>query len=466
MVHNKYRFKKNIEEQPIPGGRSGLDTVKEILRISLSLMRIPRLFATLFLFPLLITLVLVFFQATTTVSLMNVADSYDTPTKRMKRRQEEGHFIRQRLLGTNGLLPQIQLCIWNDVIGDSDKKGKAHKILEQPTPIEGCKLDKFDIVLQVKDPSTFDAAPYQKRLNGKFQRLHLCKECKSDIVIAPESKPVTANLFSIQGLILLTAVRRSEQAELLAQKSDDRLKGSRAKLGKEILNLPGLYAPTSVSDLHATMIGILNIASLIIIASWLAMKSHRKVLDYFAASGALLPLVAASGRAIFYGSLWVLTGARVLCFLFSSAPFCYYVFSSVTAKHTNTFTFAGNTAAFGLWLISLTAMFSLSATIASISELRFRHSPLSFIFRYIPLLFCAFGGTIWGITLIVSSAQAVTVRDTIAALPLIGMIPVLLAPIFVPSDNVLALQSILSVTALVFAVRANTRWFGAHLEEL
>lgn len=111
-------------------------------------------------------------------------------------------------------------------------------------------------------------------------------------------------------------------------------------------------------------------------------------------------------------------------------------------------------------------MFSLAATIASISELRNRYSPLSFIYKYIPLVFCAIGAMVWGITLLESSPEAVSLRDTIAALPLVGMVPVLLAPIFVPSDNVLVLQSILSVAALVFAVRANTRWFGAHLEEL
>jgi hypothetical protein len=223
---------------------------------------------------------------------------------------------------------------------------------------------------------------------------------------------------------------------------------SGAKLGKEILNLPGLYAPTPLSEINATIIGILNIASLIIIGAWLAMKSHRKVLDYFAASGSLLPLVAASG------------------FLMSSVPFSYSVFTSMATKHTKTFAFGGDGAAFGLWLIAMTAMFSLAGTIASISELRTKYSPLSFVYRYIPFFLCVVGGSVWGMTLLFDSSSAVTTRDLIAAFPLVGIVPVLLAPIFVPSDNVLVVQSILSVTALVFAIRANTKWFGAHLEEL
>lgn len=446
--------------EDLPSHRA-LPISSEILRLSLCLIRIPRLFATLFLFPLLVSLILVLFQATATISLVNVADSYESPTKRVKQSRQEGMFIREKLLGVAGSLPPIKVCRW-----ESAPQGPNGGTERAPTTPEGCSLERYDVVLRVDEPAFFNSTAYQKRLDGKFLRLHLCRECRSDIIITPTTKRVAAHLFSVQGLILLSMARRAEQAELLAKTPDADPETPGAKLGKNILNLPGLYAPTPVSDIHATLIGILNVASLIIIAAWLAMKSHRKVLDYFAASGSLLPLVAASGRGIFYGALWVLTGARVLCFLLSSAPFSYYVFSSVTAKHENTFTFAGNAAAFSLWIIALTAMFSLAATIASISELRARHSPLSFMYRYIPLLFCAGGAIIWALTLLDSSAEAVTLRDTIAALPLVGMVPVLLAPIFVPSDNVLVLQSILSVAALVFAVRANTRWFGAHLEEL
>lgn len=437
--------------------RGALPIISEILRLSICLIRIPRLFATLFLFPLLVSFLLVLFQATATISLINVADSYESPTKRVHQSRQEGMFIRGKLLGASGSLPPITVCRW-----ETDAGGAEHA----PTSPAGCPLERYDVVLRVDEPASFDPTPYQKRLDGKFLRLHVCRECRSDIIITPTGKPVAAHLFSVQGLILLSMARRTEQAELLANTPDADPETPGAKLGKDILNLPGLYAPTPVSDIHATLIGILNVASLVIIAAWLAMKSHRKVLDYFAASGALLPLVAASGRAIFYGALWVLTGGRVLCFLLSSAPFCYYVFSSVTAKHENTFTFAGNAAAFSLWLIALTAMFSLAATIASISELRTRYSPLSFVYRYIPMVLCGVGAAVWAGTLLMSSPEAVSIRDTIAALPLVGMVPVLLAPIFVPSDNVLVLQSILSVAALVFAVRVNTRWFGAHLEEL
>lgn len=436
---------------PLYSRRGPIPTIREIVRVAIALMRVPRLFAALFLFPLFVSFILVICQATVTVSLLNVVDSYDSPTKRVKMQHQEGAYVRAKLLGASGPLPPIAVCRWEGV---PDKAPP------------GCALDRYDVVLRVDDPASFDPIPYRDRLNGKFVKLHVCRSCRSDIIITPSTNPVKAHLFSVWGLILLSIARRSEQAELLAATPDANPLSSGAKLGKEILNLPGLYAPTPLADMNATVIGILNIASLIIIAAWLAMKSHRKVLDYFAASGSLLPLVAASGRSIFYGALWVLTAARVACFLLSSVPFSYSVFTSMTAKHADTFSFAGNRAAFGLWIIALIAMFSLAATIASISELRTKYSPLSFVYRYIPLLLCMIGGSIWGITLLFDSSGAVTARDIIAAFPLVGIVPVLLAPIFVPSDNVLVVQSILSVTALVFAVRANTKWFGAHLEEV
>ena len=449
-----------------PHNRRPIATIREILRVAVALMRVPRLFASLFLFPLLVSFILVIAQATLTVSLMNVVDNYDSPSNRVKMQHREGEFVRAKLLGFNGPLPPITICRWE--AASRDVSLSTSSALKEHPPLSplGCSLDRYDVVLRVDNPADFDAMPYRDRLNGKFLKLHLCRSCRTDIIITPTTDPVKAHLFSVWGLILLSIARRSEQAELIAAMPDADPLSSGAKLGKEILNLPGLYAPTPLSEINATAIGILNIASLIIIAAWLAMKSHRKVLDYFAASGSLLPLVAASGRSIFYGSLWVLTGARVACFLMSSVPFSYSVFTSMATKHTKTFAFGGDGAAFGLWLIAMTAMFSLAATIASISELRTKYSPLSFVYRYIPFFLCIFGGSVWGITLLFDSSSAVTTRDIIAAFPLVGIVPVLLSPIFVPSDNVLVVQSILSVTALVFAIRANTKWFGAHLEEL
>jgi hypothetical protein len=448
-----------------PHNRGPIATIWEILRVAVALMRVPRLFASLFLFPLLVSFILVIAQATVTASLLNVVDTYDSPSNRVKMQNREGEFVRAKLLGSSGHLPPITVCRWETPSRDAALAPAA--LAEQPpSSPSGCSLGRYDVVLRVDNPANFDATPYRDRLTGKFLKLHLCRSCRSDIIITPTTNPVKAHLFSVWGLILLSIARRSEQAELIASMPDADPLSSGAKLGKEILNLPGLYAPTPLSEINATIIGILNIASLIIIGAWLAMKSHRKVLDYFAASGSLLPLVAASGRSVFYGSLWVLTGARVACFLMSSVPFSYSVFTSMGTKHTKTFAFGGDGAAFGLWLIAMTAMFSLAGTIASISELRTKYSPLSFVYRYIPFFLCVVGGSVWGMTLLFDSSSAVTTRDLIAAFPLVGIVPVLLAPIFVPSDNVLVVQSILSVTALVFAIRANTKWFGAHLEEL
>ena len=435
--------------------------MRETLRLSIILMRIPRLFGTLFLFPLIISLVFVVLQTLATAALIKAVHTDGSPTQRVEAQKQQGNFVREILLGQKGTLDPIETCRW--VFSHNSEGG----LMEIPPPSKpNCKIEKFDVVLRTEHPDILNIDAYVDLLDKKFKRLHLCRNCKTDVIITPETTPVKAYSFSVWGLILLKMARHSDKLITHAtevESDEDRILNT---LGHDILDLPGLKKQMAVEDMNAAIITILNIASLVVIALWLALKAHRKVLDYFAASGSLLPLVAASGRGVFYGALWVLTITRVFCFLFSSVPLCWLAIEDLTEKSVGGLIYSGDTAAFFLWAIALISTFCLAALIGSIGDLKNKHSLVSFLYRYVPFALCIVGGICWSISLLIDTSTSQIVRDILSALPLLGMVPVLLAPVFVPSDNILVTQALLSVTLLVVAVRINIRWFGSHLEEI
>ena len=50
--------------------------------------------------------------------------------------------------------------------------------------------------------------------------------------------------------------------------------------------------------------------------------------------------------------------------------------------------------------------------------------------------------------------------------PVLGIAPILIAPIFKPMVDVLTVHSILTILVCLYVLRANAHWFAAHLEEL
>jgi len=238
------------------------------------------------------------------------------------------------------------------------------------------------------------------------------------------------------------------------------------RIGDISFHSSGFRNPVGVRMMYVAMAIVFNIALLIVITMWLALRAHRKVLDYFARSGALLPMVAATGKGVFYAALWILTFFRVGAFLFAAVPLTIYGFAEILRKDQVTSVFGSDYVALLLWIIAIVTSLGLATLISSISELKQRHQFLSFVYRYLPIAVCAIGMLLWSASFIGDSENSGLFRSVMTALPILGMGPVLIAPIFKPNFDVLAVHTVLTSLVFLFALKHNARWFAAHLEDL
>jgi hypothetical protein len=428
------------------------------LRLVWSLIRIPRLFISLLLFPLFLSLVVVYIQLLVTgVVLSSTKIKTAEQVKAGLAARRESSFARRFLLKTNEPLTSINVCRWT---GSADK--------EQPPPGKECELSPYDVAIFTSNPEKYDSSEYEKIFLGNFRRIHIChKKCRTDVVLAfNDDGTPEVHFFSVLGAALFEYVSISDLQVEYRVKAVEERDHLRALIGKQFLHSAGLLRPVPLDDLRESFMMIINIASIVVISLWLALKAHRKVLDYFASSGALLPMVAATGKTSFYGAIWILTLLRVFAFLVASIPLCWATLSAFSEKDVSDLFFRGDRVAFVLWLVAVGVSIALATLIASIAELKHRHSVMSFIYRYFPLLLCFVGMGYWGLTFLIQTSTFSLLRDIISALPLVGMGPIILAPIFSPQYAVLIVNTVLTLILLIISVRSNVRWFAAHLEDI
>ncbi|MBN8548793.1 MAG: hypothetical protein J0M12_05725 [Deltaproteobacteria bacterium] len=427
------------------------------LRLAIALARIPRLFASLLLIPLILSLLLVYGQLVVTGLVVRTL-SQDPKTIESTLRQIKQDNLGRRLLYGDGVeLPPLKLCRWTETIVE----GVAHEI-----PPAGCEPDKLDVALHVPDPAAFDAAQYEKIFNGNVERLHVCKTCQPHVVIEVGETENKTQVYSVWGMLILSLIRFNDDVNeqyINVVKNFDKIKFS---IGDISFYSSGLRHPVGVRTMYMSMAVVFNIALLIIIAMWLALRAHRKVLDYFARSGALLPMVAATGKGVFYAALWILTFFRVGAFLFAAVPMTLYGFAEILRKDQVHSVFGSDYIALFLWVVAIVTSLGLATLISSISELKQRHQFMSFVYRYLPIAICAIGMLLWSLSFISDAEVTGTFRNVMTALPILGMGPVLIAPIFKPNFDVLAIHTVLTSLLFVIALQHNARWFAAHLEDL
>jgi len=426
------------------------------LRLAISLLLIPRLFVALLLFPLLMSLLLVYGQLIATAVIVRAIglDGDAMASHYESRRQSD--LGRKFLLGDSRDLGPPLICRW-----------EQDAALREVPPSDKCNPDRLDVALHVSDPKTFSVSDYEKLFNGLVERIHLCKTCKPDAIISiSEDGSIRSDAYSTQGLILLRISANNDdiQSQFVSVRRElDRL---RSLTGHTHLHSAGLRQPVSIDALQGSLAVIFNIAALIMISLWLALKAHRKVLDYFARNGALLPMVAATGKSSFYGALWILTLARVGAFLCAAIPMTYYGFQAFGVEDNYSDLFLSNYLELGLWMCALGASLGLATLVASIADLQQRHHFLSVLYKFVPLLLCIGGTCIWTASFLVDHHIFGLLRSVITALPVIGMGPILIAPTMKPDLIVLGIHALLTSILFVFALRKNARWFAAHLEEL
>ncbi len=428
--------------------------MRKSLHLALSLIRIPHLAISLFLFPLLISLVLVFVQLVAT-GLLVKASSLETATSHIAtKRQADLSTIRRILYGSANLRSTVKICRWID-----DVEG------ERP-PDSECAPDRLDVAINVSDPSSFDPSKYVELFNGQVDRLHVCRTCQPDVVIAVDSSGVArSEIYSMYGMLVLSlpytkSDLRDQKIQLMRNISD-----VKKSFGELHLHLPDVDGGIGVSQLQGSVPFTLNIGLLVLIGLWLALRAHRRVLDYFSHNNVLLPLVAACGKGPFYTALWMLTLLRVGCFLGASIPMVFFGLKDIAGPKVFE-TLEMPLWQLVVWLLVLITAFGLATVIASIAELKHRHSVLSFAYKVMPILIALFGAAMWGGSFILPTNSMATLRLWLSAVPVVGMTPIFLAPIIKLPLIPLLIHGACSVILLKWALTHNARWFAAHLEEV
>ncbi|NDC37205.1 MAG: hypothetical protein EBZ48_04040 [Proteobacteria bacterium] len=430
------------------------------LRLALSFLLVPRLFASLILFPLLLSLLLVAGQIFVTTALLKSLSTDLTSAEHPASETKQSSFVRMVLFGDSAPRPQIQTCRW------VKRYLEGERFAEVP-PSKECAPDRLDVALHVRSPAAFVATQYEEILNGSFERIHICeRDCTPYVVIFPEETPIRTKVYSLWTWALLYEARIATTTRKDFVDKLNEIKLAQSLIGNQFLFLEGMRGAVSLKNLMYSAVIVLNLAMLVIVALWLALKAHRRVLDYFSRSGALLPLVAATGNGTFYAALWLLTLIRVAAFLGAAAPLTIIEIAGAIPDDAGPLLGGIDLPEFLLWLIALSVSFGFATLIASIADLKHRHALFSFLYKFIPLLISGIGAAVWGFSFLIHGSTGEALRDTIASLPLVGMAPILVAPILKPKLTIFVINTLLTMILLAAAARLNARWFAAHLEEI
>jgi hypothetical protein len=253
-----------------------------------------------------------------------------------------------------------------------------------------------------------------------------------------------------------------EQNRVVVRRSIEEVKN---RLGEIFLSIPEIDDTIGITALKGTLPIVFNVSLLVVISLWLALRAHRRVLDYFSRNDVLLPLAAACGKQRFYSAIWLLTGLRVGCFLITSVPLVFFGLNDVVDEESLRAVRVSPGSGV-MWVVALIATMALATVVGSISELKHRHSFVSFLYKLVPFAAAVLGAALWGFSFVMPSEAMGTVRLIVSAIPIVGIAPVLIAPATSLPVMSLALHALLATSAFVFILRRNARWFAAHLEEV
>jgi hypothetical protein len=375
------------------------------------------------------------------------------------RRQESTNMLRSILYGDGKPRPPLTICRWVD---DSTAAGG-----EAP-PSAACNPDRLDVAVHAEEGVVLDVALLTKWFEGQVDRLHICRGCQPDVVISvPRSGNPKSEARSIYGLgVLFLGLARKDEKVLEVQtgylQALDEFQGL---IGTPFFLIPEASSLVELSPGNVLMPFTLNTVVLTIIALWLALRAHRKVLEYFSNNGVLLPLAAATGKRNFYSAVWLLTALRVMCFLGAAIPMCYVGLKDISGPDS----FAElkpHRELIVVWLVVLVSTIGFLTTLSSVADLKHRTSFFSILYRYVPFLLAVVGALLWSGSFLLATDASGDFRLVLASIPVIGLMPLMLAPILQLPMSVLVVHGVLSLVGLFAVVRVNSTWFAAHLEEV
>lgn len=425
------------------------------ISLAFSLIRVPRLFVTLLLWPLLLGVVIGVGQMAFSSLYLQLADeSAEEFGERINGENESIVWMRENLSSTEESLATLKVCRW-EMVGGVE------------TLPEGCVQRPLDVVIRTPEPARYDSKSYEEFFLGATPRLHICTSCTGMLVISQQQGELVSDAYSLAalGVMMIADATKSREVNRHYVEAKADFEQIDNLVGSIYLHPPGLGHPINISKTSKTMVLVLNTSFLILITLWLSLIGHRKVLQYFARNDALLPLVAACGKSEFYTAIWVITMFRVGAFLLASIPTSYFIYTHGVPPEILDLYFRGG-AEFLLWLGAIITSLSSLTIIASIAELKHRHSLVSFAYKYIPIIFCLGGATLWSIAIFRPEDSWKVVQTTISSLPLLGLCPIIVGPIVRIEPVYLALHCCLASVLVVLTLRLNSRWFAAHLEEI
>ena len=426
------------------------------LKIAISFLKVPRIFASLILFPLILSIIVLLTQLFVTHLFVEASTKDSAGYQQTSESYNSKSITRKIIYGTYDPLPKLLICRWKESL-------QGNALVEAP-PSDECAPDRLDVAIITDHPESYDPGKFLPALEGNFERLHICKNCHPDILIYGDSPTLITETKSVFALMLIHMAEFNDQVVAQYVKARSTHQNAKDLFGKVKLQMPGFRRPIPISGAVYYLASIVNIAVIITIALWLSLKAHRKVLDYFSSSGSLVPFVAATGSRNFYSALWIITFVRVGAFLLASLPFAAISFIHFSDENPDLKLFEGNLFEILIWLVTLTTSLGLATLLASIADLKRRHSLTTWVYRYTPLVLCFSGAFFWAIFFLFERTQFL--REILVSLPILGSLPILLAPLVQPRVDVLCLHLFLSLLLLVMVVRYNVRWFAVHVEEL
>lgn len=427
-------------------------------RLAGALLQVPKLFFSLIFFPLALSLILVYVQLVVTDIAIRILNTTPKSLESGFKNRDENNFARRIIYGKGAKLPTPIVCRWS-----------WSEVNSQPIEIppgESCSPSRLDLALHLPNLTNQQLSEYIKVFDGNVEKIHLCETCSPDIVVRTENGELKTDIKSIWAAVIVNLASLSSESlnhYLEAARNTEKVSNL---LGKRYLSIGGLSQAISMNSFQTQALIVLNLTSIVVIALWLALKAHRKVLDYFAKSGALLPMVAATGKRSFYFAIWILTLLRVAAFLVAALPLTLFSLSEMVSEK-KIWNYLGNDAySINIWSIALVSSLGLATLIASIAELKHRHNLLSFLYRYLPIFICAIGALIWLLTFLFEGTTVEKTRDLLAAIPIVGITPIIIAPILKPNTLILTIHAFLTILLGLALLRKNARWFAAHLEDL
>jgi hypothetical protein len=425
------------------------------MRLALALVQIPHLALSLFLFPLIISLALVFAQLVATGMVVRVASIDSAAMVALDDERADYNMMRWVLYGSTARRPAIQVCRWQAVGGG-----------EVP-PSKECNPDRLDVAIHVKDPTSYDVAHYSALFDGHVDKIHVCRTCTPDVIITPgEGGAVASQARSIFGLTILFLPYTNRSISSRRVEVFRTIEEIRKAVGSITMDIPESAAGIGISSLKSSLPITANIASLVLISLWLALRAHRKVLDYFSQNDVLLPLAAACGKERFYGSIWILTMLRVGCFLGASIPLMYFGLKDVLGDDASLSEMPVSFVGFGVWILALVSTLSFATMIASIAELKHRQALWIIVYRFLPMTLAVVGAAVWSFSFILPYHALGTLRLILSSIPVVGMAPIFVAPAINLPLLPMVVHAILASAMFLVLLQRNARWFAAHLEEV